>query len=127
MNFRRLSQRGAISLQSLIFLVIMGTGIYAGIKMVVPLIRFYQVQELFKVEVVRLKMVSDEDVIKEIKFKLAEIEVPISDDDWRIIREEGKAPRIEGTYVVDVDFAGVYKYRYTFNPVGVPPKSAGYN
>lgn len=105
----------------------MGTGIYAGIKMVVPLIRFYQVQELFKVEVVRLKMVSDEDLIKEIKFKLAEIDVPISDDDWSIIREEGKPPRIEATYNVDVDFGGLYKYRYTFNPVGETPKSAGYN
>ena len=56
------SQRGAISLGSLIFLLVLGTGIYIAVKMAVPLIRNYQVQELFKNEVIRLKTVSEEDV-----------------------------------------------------------------
>jgi len=121
------SQRGAISLGSLIFLLVLGTGIYIAVKMAVPLIRNYQVQELFKNEVIRLKTVSEEDVRNNINKKLDEIEVKLSEESFSIIREDGKPPRIEARFNIDVDFAGLYKYTYTFHPVGEAPKGAGYN
>lgn len=120
------SQRGALSLGSLIFLLVIGTGIYIGIKMATPWIRFYQVEELFKEQVVRLKVASEEEVRDAIKKKLTELEVPIPDEEISIIREEGKPPAIEATYNVDVDFIGGYKYTYVFKPRGEAPKSAGY-
>lgn len=120
------SQRGALSLGSLIFLLVIGTGIYIGIKMATPWIRFYQVEELFKEQVVRLKVASEEEVRDAIKKKLTELEVPIPDEEISIIREEEKPPAIEATYNVDVDFIGGYKYTYVFKPRGEAPKSAGY-
>jgi hypothetical protein len=120
------SQRGALSLGSLIFLIILGTAVYVGIKMASPWIRFYQVQELFKDQVVRLKVASEDEVRDAINKKLAELEVTLSEEGLSIIREEGKPPVIEATYQVDVQFVGGYKYTYTFHPRGEAPKSAGY-
>lgn len=127
MNRLRPSQSGSISLESLIFLIVVGVGIYVAVMMTAPLIRFYQVQELFRNEVVKLKTISQDDVRGEIKFKLNEIEVAIPDEEIIIVFEEGKPARIEATYSADVDFVGLYKYTYTFHPVGEAPKSAGYN
>lgn len=121
------SQRGSFSLGELIFLAIIGIGIYIGIMMATPWIRFYQVQELFKNEVIRLKVASEEEVREAISKKLTELEVPLSIDDVQIIREEGKLPAIEATYQVDVQFIGGYKYTYVFKPRGEAPKSAGYS
>ncbi|MDO8445513.1 MAG: hypothetical protein Q7T53_05325 [Deltaproteobacteria bacterium] len=121
------SQKGSFSLGELIFLAVIGISIYIGIMMATPWVRFYQVQELFKNEVIRLKVAPEEEVREAINKKLTELEVPLSIDDVQIIREEGKAPVIEGTYQVDVQFIGGYKYTYIFKPRGEAPKSAGYS
>lgn len=121
------SQKGFLSLGSLIFLLIVGSGIYVGIKMTLPWIRFYQIEELFKEQVVRLKVASEDEVKGAIKLKLEQLEVPLSIEDVRVIREEGKPAVIEGTYKADVEFIGGYKYTYIFKPRGEAPKSVGYN
>lgn len=116
------SQRGALSLESLIFLLVIGAGIYVGIKMAVPWIRFYQVQELLGDQVVRLKVASEEEVREAINKRLDELKVSLSHDGLKMIREEGKPAVIEATYKVDVVFIGGYKYTYTFQPQGVAPR-----
>ena len=121
------SQRGGISLGSLIFLAVIGTGIYVGIMMAIPWIKFYEVEQLFKDQVVRLRVAPNEEVMGAIKAKLESIDVPLSIDDIQIISEDGKPPVIEGKYKLDVDFAGVYKYTYIFKPRAEAPKSGGLN
>lgn len=121
------SQKGGLSLGGVIFLLIFGTAIYVGVMMAIPWIKFYQVEELFKNQVVRLKVAPEEEVRAAIDLKLKELEVTLSNDDVRIIREEGKQPIIEATYKVDVNFIGGYKYTYLFTPRGEAPKGAGYN
>lgn len=122
-----LSQRGSISFGGLVFLLIVGTGIYVGVMMAIPWIKFYQIEELFKNQVVRLKVASEEEVRAVIDLKLKELEVTLLDDGVEVIREEGKRPIIEATYKVDVNFIGGYKYTYVFKPRGEAPKGAGYN
>lgn len=121
------SQRGSFSLGSIIFLAVIGTGIYAGVMMGIPWIKFYEVEQLFKDQAIKLKVAPEEEVRGAIKAKLVSIDVPLSIDDVQIIREEGKPAVIKGTYKVDVDFAGVYKYTYIFKPRGEAPKSGGLN
>ncbi|MEK6725124.1 MAG: hypothetical protein AABY54_01030 [Deltaproteobacteria bacterium] len=121
------SQRGSFSLGSLIFIAVIGTGIYVGIMMGIPWIKFYEVEQLFKDQAIRLKIAQEEEVKGAIKAKLASIDVPLSIDDVQITREEGKPAVIKGTYKTDVDFAGVYKYTYIFKPRGEAPKSGGLN
>lgn len=121
------SQKGGFSLGGIIFLLIFGTAIYVGVMMAIPWIKFYQVEELFKNQVVRLKVASEEEVRAVIDLKLKELEVTLSDDGIEVIREEGKQPIIEATYKVDVNFIGGYKYTYIFRPRGEAPKGAGYN
>ncbi|HLB05510.1 MAG TPA: hypothetical protein VJL62_02210 [Thermodesulfobacteriota bacterium] len=119
------SQRGSFSLGEIIFLAVIGTAIYAGILMAIPLVRFYQVEALFKDKVVRLKVATAEELRPEIDRQLQELGVTFPKG-YNIIKEEGKPAVIEGEYQVDVDFAGVYKYTYIFKPRGEAPKSAGY-
>lgn len=119
------SQKGSFSLGELIFLAIIGIVIYVGIKMAVPVIRYYQVESLFKDKVVRLKISTEEEVRPEIDRQLQDLGVTFPEG-YNIIKEEGKPAVIEGEYQVDVDLAGVYKYTYTFHPKGEAPKSAGY-
>lgn len=124
---KHISQRGSISFGSLVFLLVIGTGIYIGVMMAIPWIKLYQIEELFKVQVVRLKIASEDEVKGAIKLKLEQLEVPLSIEDVQIIREEGKPAVIEGMYKLDVNFVGGYKYTYTFKPRGEAPKSAGFN
>lgn len=124
---KHVSQRGSISFGSLVFLLVIGTGIYIGVMMAIPWIKLYQIEELFKVQVVRLKIASEDEVKGAIKIKLEQLEVPLSIEDVQIIREEGKPAVIEGMYKLDVNFVGGYKYTYTFKPRGEAPKSAGFN
>ena len=121
------SQKGSFSLGSIIFLAVIGTAIYAGIMMGIPWIKFYEVEQLFKDQSIKLKVAPEEEVRGAIKAKLVAIDVPLTIEDVQIIREEGKPAVIEGTYKVDVDFAGVYKYTYLFKPRGAAPKSGGLN
>lgn len=120
-------QKGGLSLGNIIFLLILGAAIYVGAMMAVPWINFYQVEELFKNQVVRLKVASEEEVRAAIDLKLKELEVTLPDDGLEVVREEGKQPTIEATYKVDVNFIGGYKYTYVFKPRGEAPKGAGYN
>ncbi len=119
------SQRGSFSLGEIIFLAVIGTAIYAGVLMAIPLVRFYQVEALFKDKVVRLKVSTAEEVRPEIDRQLEDLGVTFPDG-YNIIKEPGKPTVIEGEYQVIVDFAGVYKYTYVFKPRGEAPKSAGY-
>lgn len=121
------SQKGSISFGSLVFLALIGIGIYVGIMMAIPWIRFYQVEALFKEQVVRLKVASQEEVKGAIMVKLQQLDVPLASDDVNIITVEGKPAVIEGKYNIDVDLAGVYKHTYIFRPRGEAPKSAGLN
>lgn len=122
------SQKGSLSLGSLIFLLIAGIGIYVGLMLAFPWVRFYQVEQLFKDQAIRLKVAPEEEVSANINQKLKELNVTISDEEGiRIIRAEGKSPAIEATYREDVQFIGGYIYTYVFKPRGEAPKSGGYN
>lgn len=118
---RMRSQKGSLSTGSIIFLLVVGIAIYIGVKLIIPVIRFNQVEALFKDKVVRLKISSEEEVRPEIDRQLEDLGVSFPEG-YDIIKEQGQPAVIEGEYQVEVDFAGVYKYTYTFNPRGVAPR-----
>ena len=115
------SQRGSLSLGSIIFLLVIGIGIYVAVKMAVPVIRYYQVEALFQDKVVRLKIASEDEVRPEIDRQLEDLGVSFPEG-YDIIKEQGKPAVIEGEYQVVVDFAGIYEYTYTFHPRGEAPR-----
>ena len=125
------SQKGALTFGGLIFLIIVVIGAYAGIKMALPLITNWQVKEIFRNEVERVKMDSEPVIRKVVLERLKEHGVKLLanenyDDGLRISHTDEyneTGPYImEASYVVDVDFIGGYRYTYHFNPRKVAKK-----
>lgn len=116
------SQKGAITIGGLIFWLVVGVAGYVGMKMSVPLIKNYQVKELFRNKVAALKTHSEEIVREDTYKKLNELNVElyvdyeVEDDGLHILFEEGKLAVMEAIFIEEVTFIGGYKYVYTFNP-----------
>lgn len=115
------NQKGALSFGSILFIAFIGIAIFVGVKLLVPVVRFYQVEALFKDKVVRLKVAKEEEVRAEVDKQLVELGVTFPEDGYRVIQEDGKPAVIEGEYKVVVDFAGVYQYKLDFKPRGEAP------
>ena len=58
------SQKGSLSLGGLLSWIVVAAGVYVGIMMALPQVRNYQVKELFRTEVNRLKVASEGEVRK---------------------------------------------------------------
>ena len=121
------SQKGALSLGGIIFLLIIAVAAYVGIKMAIPLIQYGQVKELFRTKVARLKVEAADKIKKEVYENLKEMDVTLhvdyeyEEEGLHIIIEEGKPAIMKASYSEDVDFPGGYKYTYTFNPIMESP------
>lgn len=125
------SQKGALTFGGLVFLVIVVVIGYAGIKMAMPLVTNWQVKEIFRNEVERIKVDKEPVVRKVVLERLKEHGVKlIGDKDFedglRIFHEDEyneTGPYImEGSYAIDVDFIGGHRYTYHFNPRKVAKK-----
>lgn len=125
------SQKGALSFGGLIFLIVVLLASYVGIKMVLPLITNWQVKEIFRNEVERIKVDKEPVVRKVVLERLKEHGVKLLadrnyDDGLRIFHEDEyneTGPYImEGSYIIDVDFIGGYRYTYHFSPRKVAKK-----
>ena len=125
------SQKGELTFGGLVFLIIVVVAGYVGIKMAMPLITNWQVKEIFRNEVERVKVDSEPVVRKVVLERLKEhgvklIEDRNYDDGLRIYQEDEyneTGPFImEGSFIVDVDFIGGYRYTYRFNPKKVAKK-----
>ena len=119
------SQKGAISIGGIILILILLVGGYVGLKMGVPLVRFFQVKEVFRNEVARLKTDSEKNVRETVLKRISEFGIVFKEDrdfeDGLIIITENeygeKIPAImEARYDVVVNFVGGYKHIYHFNP-----------
>ena len=125
------SQKGALTFGGLVFLVIIVVSGYVGIKMVMPLITNWQVKEIFRNEVERIKVDTEPVVRKVVLKRLQEHGVKLHedenyDDGLRIFHEDvynETGPYImEGSYTINVDFIGGHRYTYHFNPKKVAKK-----
>lgn len=120
--FRFASQKGAITIGGLIFWLVVGIAGYVGMKMSAPLIKNYQVKELFRNKVAALKTHSEEIVREDTYKKLNELNVKlyvdyeVEDDGLHILLEEGKPAIMDATFIEEVTFIGGYIYIYSFNP-----------
>lgn len=115
------SQNGALTLGGLVFILLLVVAGYIGFKMVIPLVRYQQVKEVFRKEVAHLKTASEEEVRKITLNQLADMGVELYpdedfDDGLRILREEGEPVVMEAEYEHVVNFIGGYKYKYVFSP-----------
>ena len=124
MNYFK-SQKGALTFGGLIFLVIVVVSGYVGIKMGMPLITNWQVKEIFRNEVERIKVDKEPKVRKVVLERLEEHGVKLLEDKnyedgLRIFHEDEyneTGPYVmEGSYTIDVDFIGGHRYTYHFNP-----------
>jgi len=125
MNILR-SEKGALTLGGIIFILIVAVGGYVGLKMAIPLVRNQQAKEVLRNEVERMKqvqkqMASEEEIRNTVHNKLDEIGVKLLPDDRSdyddglvIILEEGKPAVMEAAFKMDVNFIGGYKYTYNF-------------
>lgn len=125
------SQKGALTFGGLIFLIIVLLVSYVGIKMAVPLITNWQVKEIFRNEVERIKVDKEPKVRKVVLARLKEhgvklIEDKEYEDGLRIFHEDEyneTGPYImEGSYTIDVDFISGHRYTYKFSPRKVAKK-----
>ena len=119
------SQKGALTFGGLIFLIIVVVSGYVGIKMAMPLITNWQVKEIFRNEVERIKVDKEPKIRKVVLARLEEHGVTLLEDKnyedgLRIFHEDEyneTGPYVmEGSYTIDVDFIGGYRYTYHFNP-----------
>ncbi|MDT8316890.1 MAG: hypothetical protein RQ824_02725 [bacterium] len=125
------SQKGALTFGGLVFLIIVVASGYVGIKMGMPLFTNWQVKEIFRNEVERIK-VDTEPVVREVVLKRLEEHgvklLPDKDfeDGLRIFQEDEyneTGPYImEASYTIDVDFIGGHRYTYKFSPRKVAKK-----
>lgn len=125
------SQKGALTFGGLIFLSVVLIASYAGIKMAIPLITNWQVKEIFRNEVERIKVGGEPKIRAVVLARLKEHGVTLLgdknyDDGLRIFHEDEyneTGPYVmEGSYTIDVDFIGGYRYTYHFNPKKVSKK-----
>ena len=119
------SQKGAMSLGTLVFLLVVGTSAYVGLKMAYPLVKNFQVKEVFRNEVARLKKDGEERVRYDVNNRLAELGVKLLEQEYyedglliyHLEEDNETSPWVmEGRYNMDVEFLGGYKYTYRFNP-----------
>ena len=110
-----------MSLGGLLFWIVVAVGVYAGIMMALPQVRNYQVKELFRTEVNRLKVASEGEIRKLVHKQLKEMgiqlipEETLGDDGLHIIIEAGKPAIMEATYSTTVHFIKDYNHTYTFH------------
>ena len=125
------SQKGALTFGGLVFLILVLSASYVGIKMVMPKFTNWQVKEIFRNEVERIKTAKEEVIRKVVLERLKEKGIKLLEDEkyedgLRIFHEDEyneTGPYImEGSYTVDVDFIGGYRYTYHFNPRKVAKK-----
>ena len=125
------SQKGALTFGGLVFLLIVVVSGYAGIKMALPLITNWQVKEIFRNEVERIKVDTEPVIRKVVLERLKEhgvklIEDKDFEDGLRIFHEDEyneTGPYImEGSYAINVDFIGGHRYTYKFSPRKVAKK-----
>ncbi len=119
------SQKGELTFGGLVFLIIVVAIGYVGIKMAMPLITNWQVKEIFRNEVERIKVDKEPKIRKVVLERLKEHGVKLLEDkDYedglRIFHEDEyneTGPYVmEGSYDIDVDFIGGYRYTYRFDP-----------
>lgn len=125
------SQKGALTFGGLVFLIIVVASGYIGIKMAMPLITNWQVKEIFRNEVERIKVDKEPKIRKVVLARLKEhgvklIEDKDFEDGLRIFHEDEyneTGPYImEGSYAINVDFIGGHRYTYNFSPRKVAKK-----
>jgi hypothetical protein len=125
------SQKGALTFGGLIFLIVVLVASYAGIKMALPLVTNWQVKEIFRNEVERIKVDGEPKIREVVLARLKEKGVKLLedenyDDGLRVFREDEEnetGPYVmEGSYIIDVDFIGGHRYTYRFNPKKIAKK-----
>jgi hypothetical protein len=115
------SQKGEMTIGDMVFYAVVVIGIYIGISMAIPWAKYFQVQELFRVQAVQVKKLGVEKVREDVNRKLKEMNVELfAEDDYQtpliITFERGKPAVIEGSYKAEVTFITGHKYIYTFHP-----------
>ncbi len=109
-------REGKAGIGTLIFLLIVIAIIYVGVKIAPPLIRYYEVRNLFGVNASMANRSTDQEILGEINRGLKEIKAPIDPNDV-LIRREGGTFEISATYKERVTFVGGrYEKIFTFNP-----------
>ncbi len=123
MNYIK-EQKGELTIGAILFIAVVVVGGYVGIKMAIPKVRNYQVKEVFRNEIGRLKVDPEMVVRANVLNKIKELGVSFdphyeSEDGLLIIREEGELPVMKATFRMEVKFITGHKYTYVFHPMKV--------
>jgi hypothetical protein len=110
-------ERGGSTLRTLITFVIIGFALFATFKIAPPYMNNYQLQDFMTTEA-RFALVnkkSEEDIRADMMKKIAELEIPATEKDLKIINAP-TSTQISLQYSVPVDLK-VYQFSLDFSPV----------
>ena len=113
---RRAVERGSARLKTLIWLIIFGASIYAGIKIVPVLVTEYQFQD-FMEQTARFGTVnrtSAETISKQVMDDAQENDIPLKAEDLHVTAQSGFVD-IKADYSVTVDL-NLYQWTLNFHP-----------
>lgn len=117
------SEKGEIGFGGMVFWLVVALGGYCAFQMAMPVVKFKQVEELFRTEVASLKVKKVKTVKKETQSRLLEMGIKLyvaEENDWEGLRvrvTKGEPAIMEATYMEEVVLpGGFYKHTYTFQP-----------
>ncbi|MFQ5743987.1 MAG: hypothetical protein ACE5HV_10415 [Acidobacteriota bacterium] len=112
------SASGRASLRGLIALLLVGTAVYVGMKMIPVRASAYAFEDAVRDQVIfaasRRRRATDENIRQALIERAATLGLPIRGRDIAIRRPGSKYLIVEVAYTVDVDFAGIYVYPWHF-------------
>lgn len=112
----RTTERGGSKLNTLLTLLILGSLVFAGVKIIPAYFANYQFQDAIETEA-RFSIANrkgEDDVREDVWKKIQELGIPAKKEDIRILSNEGYV-QISLSYTVPVDLR-VYQFKLEFHP-----------
>lgn len=118
---RRLSWRdpsGKSSLRGIVALLLVGAGVYLGMKLIPVRAAAYQFNDAVREQVTFAgsRRSGDDRIRRELTAQARELNLPVREGDIQIRRPTNRYIIVEVTYTVTIEFIGGYTWDWTFNP-----------
>ncbi len=112
-------EAGRASLRGLIALLLIGSVVYVGFKVLPVYTATYQFRDALRDEVLEAasrRRKPDDNIKRSLVEIAAELGLPITHQSIAVRRPGGKSIVIEADYTVDIEFIGGYVYSWHFTP-----------
>lgn len=110
-------QCGKVNWHGLIALLLVGSGIYAGAKVIPVRARAYQFADAVRDEVIAAgsrRRSTDDDIRRNLIDRAQELSLPVDRSRIVITRPGRKWVKVQVNYTIDIEFIGGYVYSWNF-------------